>query len=151
VPDEQGGTDEREEMTYSIKGARVESVSIERVPDHDPDLSYLGDADNYAGINADEAAKYLAQDRERLDAYNRGEWWCEGVRAVAKIIIPTSIEGGWIATDEIRSPGIWGVESDSDESHFAELAKEEMHQLHEILRDGYRFPDEELREHFDDA
>lgn len=135
-------------MTYTIKAARIERVDIEQVPDYDPDLSYLEQDYKDPNITAEEAAEMRAQDAERLAAYNRGEWYCVGVRAIAEIVIPTSVEGGWIIKSKIVSPGLWGIESDSEDGYLEEIGKEELAQLYEILRDGFRFPADELVEHF---
>lgn len=112
--------------------AQITRVRIEQTIDTDADLSYLGDAENYKGLPAAEIAEYVAQDRKRLDAYNRGEWWCVGVYAIAEIEIPTT-QGGWMIRDEIRSPGLWGIESDSDQSYLDEIAAGELEQLRDIL------------------
>lgn len=138
-------------MTSQVRAARVKRIYVEQVPDYEPDLSYLEQDYNDPSIPAEEAERYREQDRERLEAYNRGEWYCIGIRAVAEIEIPSDVEGGWWLRDKIASPGIWGTESDSDESYVDELGEDELAMLRDILVDGYRFPADEVDAAIKDA
>lgn len=107
-------------------------ISIERqiVPEPEPDTSWLEDTSRYDGVSESDRTKYEQQDRERLAAYIRGDWYMVGVRAVAEIAITT---GEGVIAQRITSPGIWNTESDSDEAHFAELYQGELETLAEIL------------------
>lgn len=88
------------------------AISVEReiVPDENPDTSYL-DQDEFT---------------ERRDAYWRGDFGFVGVRAVAELTIAGTVQ-------TIVSPGLWGIESDSDESYFDEVYADERDVLREIL------------------
>ena len=66
-----------------------------------------------ADPNAD--PQHIAQDAQRLEKYGV-DWYCVGVRAEAWKA------GVMIAT----SGGIWGIESDSDDSYFKEMAEEQI-------------------------
>jgi len=66
----------------------------------------------------------------RMRAWERGDWYYVGVRAVALCFIVRNGVGTYV---NIESPGIWGVESDSDESYIEELYKEQIAELEEIL------------------
>jgi hypothetical protein len=101
---------------------RVVSVRVESVDDDSPDLSYL-DTDD-------------PTDRERRESYYRDEWSMIGIRAVAEIEIPAP-QGGWAYRTEIRSAGLWEVESDSDASYLSEIATQELGQLADLLVDGF--------------
>jgi hypothetical protein len=63
---------------------------------------------------------YIEQDYQRCEAYNRGDWYCMGVIAKARVQL-----AGSDVVQTVRSSGLWGVESDSgdyiDETHKAEL------------------------------
>jgi hypothetical protein len=96
------------------------------VPDSDPDLSYL--EQDYAGEK--DAATHRAQDAERLAAYNRGEWQMIGIRARATIIVQ---RGNYGTIYHIESPGLWGIESDSDPRYFKEVYEEECDRLREDI------------------
>jgi len=65
-----------------------------------------------------EGLAYVEQDYQRMEAYNRGEWWMVGVIATAVL----ETEAGPI--EEVAS--LWGIESDSDEDFFVEVEKEQM-------------------------
>jgi hypothetical protein len=124
---EAAGVPEFEEERSGIRRAVIESIEVRRVVDEDPDTSYL-EQEDWA---------------DRLEEYRNGGFYFEGVVAVATLKVPTS-QGGWIHTGEISSPGLWGIESDSGESYFEEIGKEQVDELREILRDGYGFSDEEI-------
>ena len=52
-----------------------------------------------------------------MEAYNADEWSFIGIDARAEIVI-----GGVCQT--IKSGGLWGIESDSEESHFRETEQD---------------------------
>jgi hypothetical protein len=78
--------------------------------------------------------KNAEQDYARMESGARGEYCFIGIRAEAELNIP----GGHLAfiAQEISSRGLWGVESDSDESYLREVEAEELAelrgQLHEL-------------------
>jgi hypothetical protein len=110
--------------------AALDSVEIELVPDEMPDVSWLTDPSRYEG--EPDAAKYAAQDAERLDAFNRGDWIMVGVRLRATVDLAPD-DDGRISTIEITTPGLWGVESDSGENYFREIAADETAYLRDDL------------------
>jgi len=87
-------------------------VEIRRlvVPDDHPDPSYL-EQEGW---------------EDRLASYRRGDFHFLGVRAHARISIPYGQD--FIQT-EVCSPGLWGIESDSDEAYFDEVYEEERRTL----------------------
>lgn len=77
------------------------------VDDDDGDTSYLCDA-------------------TRLAAYRRGDWSFIGIRAKATIRIDYDQgHGRYSSFHELTSPGLYGIESDSDESYLAQRYQEE--------------------------
>jgi len=74
--------------------------------------------------------EYRDQDQARLDAFNRGEWYGLGIRARAHV---RRIENGRGTYFSIDSPGLWGIESDSDLSYFDEVYQEEIAELKTML------------------
>jgi hypothetical protein len=70
--------------------------------------------------------EYARQDSERLAAYNRGDWHMQGCWAVAKVIVDGTCQ-------TIRSAGLWGIESDSDDGYRREVEEEERENLLGIL------------------
>jgi len=93
--------------------------------------------DVYAGYERQEAIKaldlyYIEKDYQRCEAFNRGDWCMIGVIAKARVVS----ENGVIQT--FRSGGLWGVESDSGKSYFAEIEQEELADLcNELLSFGF--------------
>jgi hypothetical protein len=67
--------------------------------------------------------------RKRMNSFMRGDWWFIGVRAKAIIEI---VQSGTAVTYELVSPGLWGVESDSDKEYLKSVFEDEC----EILKDG---------------
>ena len=95
----------------------VESASIVVVADDDPDASYL-EQDGW---------------QDRLEQYRNGDFGFVGVYAEARIRFATP-QGGWTQGSYIRTPGLWGIESDSGEDHFAEVGEEEQAELNDMLK-----------------
>jgi hypothetical protein len=90
--------------------ARVR-IYPEQVPDDDADASYLKG--------------------ERLAQYRRGDFGFCGVRAVAEIEFPSS--DGWVIVGRLESPGVWGIEDDSEPDYFAEVFEQEKAVLLELI------------------
>ena len=101
----------------------VRAADIERVeePDPHPDLSWLEPDANPADAEAN---------AERLAAYRAGEWRCIGIRARAAFLIGL---GRAAMIQTIESPGLWGIESDSDPDYLDEVFAEEARTLRGIL------------------
>lgn len=72
------------------------------------------------------------QDYKRMEAGMAGEWHLVGVRAEAEV----TLAGNTVQI--LTSGGLWGIESDSDASYFAEVEKEELDNLKsELLAAGF--------------
>ena len=91
--------------------AELSSVRIVVVPDEHPDVSYL---------EQDEL-------EERHAAYEQGEFLLVGVRAEAEVFI-----GGIAQT--LKSGGLYGIESDSEEEYFDEIFAQEWATLRDVLK-----------------
>src|SRR3990167_2043754 len=119
-------------MSESVKRAKAIKIEIKRIVDENPDLSFLEttpeyhygkNGSNWEHVSEEDIQKisnqygsiwnacvaYTKQDKERLDAYNRGVWEMIGIRAVATIHIPVSDDTVKIQT--IDSGGLFGIES----------------------------------------
>jgi len=126
---------------------RIDSVKIVRREDENPDLSYLESSDVDDSGHVVDSCRYsdddvkthghaavqgwIDQDRARLADYGR-TWSCVGVRAEAQIA--TGGPKYW-TVQTVTSGGLWGIESDSDESYFDEVGAEELAALRTILED----------------
>jgi hypothetical protein len=93
--------------------ARRNFRRVERIDEY-PDVSWLRDA----------------ADRERLDAFHEGIWHLIGIQASANVLIPL---GGHLVTQTVTSPGLFGIESDSDEEYLEEVYAEECASLIAML------------------
>lgn len=101
----------------------VRACDIERIEeyDSDPDLSYL---------DPDADPDYAAQNAERLAAYRAGAWHCIAIKAQATFLIGL---GEAAVIQAIESPGLWGIESDSDPGYLDEVFREEVETLRHML------------------
>ena len=111
-----------------MKKVTIGEIMIEVVGDEFPDLSYLDQFENSGDpiLRVNHKAN-----QERKQAYNEAKWWCIGIRASANIDIHQDDKHR--TTHSISSPGLWGIESDSDKSYFEEVAREELNQLYHDL------------------
>ena len=113
-----------------------QTVSIEfiraQAPDEYPDLSFL--EQSYSDVENDAERENMQKaDEARLAAYNRGDWYMRGLFVEARISVP--IGGGSFALYTLRSPGLWGVESDCGASYENEVWQEEEHALRAALKE----------------
>ncbi len=93
------------------------------VGEHRRGLSKLG----YSRGVAEELARYYCRrDFERMEGYNRGDWWMVGIWAEAAVVIHNVVQ-------TISSGGLWGVESDAGRDYHLEVANEEVASLRAIL------------------
>lgn len=87
-------------------------IEIETIPDGDADTSYL------------EQVEFI----DRLAEYQAGDFGFIGIRASCQIVVGSTVQ-------TIKSPGLWGIEDDSDTSYLEEVAEEEREELRIILRE----------------
>lgn len=126
----------------------IESIRVERVADQYPDLSYLGEySDTPAAVHIDRQARgdmrrgqfryfnlgtgdaeYIEADYAKMEEYQDGGWNMLGIRAVAEVLV-----NGTLHT--LRSAGLWGVQSDSDESYLVEIGNEQIDELADTLKE----------------
>lgn len=86
--------------------------------DESPDLSYL---------ETDEDDEHHEEDAQRLASYG-DSWECVGIRVQATIVIPRA-EGNFQREHTLQSGGLWGIESDSGDAYFREVAQDEWNEL----------------------
>ena len=142
-------------MSESVKRAKAVKIEIKRIVDENPDLSFLEttpeyhygkNGSNWEHVSEEDIQKisnqygsiwnacvaYTKQDKERLDAYNRGVWEMIGIRAVATIHIPVSDDTVKIQT--IDSGGLFGIESDSGDSYMQDIGRDQIAEVKNHLR-----------------
>ncbi|MBE3042558.1 hypothetical protein IMZ48_08260 [Candidatus Bathyarchaeota archaeon] len=137
-------------------GPVLVSVQVEHKPDECPNLDHLGTYSNEPGpadrtvdrgergpreyryfiaANSSEEtgnSDSVQQDYWRMEAYNNQQWYMMGVYAVAEVRTPTP-QGGYSSTQHIRTPGLWGIESDSGTDYIKEVGQEQLDDLREHL------------------
>ena len=100
-------------------------IVIRREFDEYPDLSYLTQSYEEPSISPEEAQKYREQDKVRMAKYG-DTWWMLGIFAEAHLEINGTHQ-------VIRTPGLWGIESDSDEDYMMEVGAIENDNLKDLL------------------
>jgi hypothetical protein len=96
---------------------RLAKIGFEMVTEHDQDahpLDYLF-----------QDPHYRQQDEDRLKAWRNDEWHFVGVRAKAIIKILHGLNPDCWITSDLLSPGLWGIENDSDDAYFRQVYQEE--------------------------
>ena len=72
------------------------------------------------------------KDYERMESLNAGNWCFVGIRAEAEVELTGDL------TQDIRSGGLWGIESDSDRSYLESVQQDELANLKsELLALGF--------------
>jgi len=92
------------------------------------------DSCQYSQDDADEdwrkVLKWIKEDEARIDAYGR-DWYMIGIRAVATLHFPQQFTESKII-QRISSPGLFGIESDSDD-YFEDVEEEQIATLLDML------------------
>lgn len=92
--------------------------------------------------------RYGMQDFKRMESLEHGNFCFIGIRAEAEI--QTSEQGKDWLINHISSGGLWGIESDSPESYFKEVAQQELAELEKLLLE-LNFTAEEIKAAFEKA
>ena len=139
---------------------KIKKIIIKRIPDYDADLSWIGTFSNEpeefaiehdGGRNsfkyfnpqkgACENKKQAKRDYERIMAYDRGDWGMIGIMAEAETAV--SIGNNCWKLDKITSGGLWGIETDSDETYLTDIENEQLTELKDYLKE-YGFTNEDI-------
>jgi len=133
----------------------LSGVRIVQRADESPDLSYLGrycdspDQKEGEGEPIDREARGdmgegefrwfipamtegAEEDYQRMESYGVA-WHCLKISAEAEVL--RDIGGGARQIHRFESGGLWGIESDSDDAHIAEIEQHELRSLKRILKD----------------
>lgn len=132
---------------------RIISVSVVRMVDDNPDLSWIGEYTSepqgehsidreergdmgrgeyryfVPAISPEESGNpaSVEADYQQMERYNAGDWCMLGIKAVAEVVMTGNV------VQRVSSGGLWGVESDSEESYLQEVGDEELGTLREEL------------------
>lgn len=108
---------ERNEYKYFIPAYSVS--------EHRNDLQKIGYS---KGVSEEMARQYCKSDFDRMEAYNRGDWYAIGIIAEAIIELPCN---GYKKMQVISSGGLWGIDSDSGSKYIEEIENEQLSELKE--------------------
>lgn len=106
-----------------IKAMNISKREFYRIEtqDENPDTSYLTQTIIKDGVDFS----------ERYEEYKRGDFYFIGVQASIQLEIPINDNHRILQT--ITSPGLWGVESDSDKEYLNSIYAEECNTLTDML------------------
>lgn len=88
---------------------------------------YFNTSGNYKNEPIEDIRKYTILDYERMESLNRSAWCFIGIRADAEVQLGSDV------VQRITSGGLWGIESDSNESYIAEEEQNQLAELREQL------------------
>jgi hypothetical protein len=95
-----------------------------------PSFNYVDKHGNLAdGNTPEEVRKYVRQDYERMESLNASQWCYIGIHAECEYQLAY---GSVIQT--LHSGGLWGTESDSEESYLESIEQEELSTLRAELK-----------------
>lgn len=140
--------------------SKLTKITLRHIVDESPDTSYLGDysdhpknpfsidryggkrmvnshryfnpcVSNWDGYTDDEKREYAKHDFDRRESM--GNLWCYvGIVAKAEYVSPNGI------CQDVRSGGLWGIESDSNKAYLADVGTEQLAELtQELLSIGF--------------
>jgi hypothetical protein len=90
------------------------------------EYQFFNPAQDYRECEPEDQFLNTVRDYERMESLQRGDWYYIGIRAQAEIVIDGTCQ-------TITSGGLWGIESDSDESYLKKIEQEELSELRSIL------------------
>jgi hypothetical protein len=90
----------------------------------------------------EEVRSYVRQDYERMESANRGDWGFIGIRTECEVNLPYQVNKGCVKGREVyhnvkevlSSGGLWGIESDSEDSYLESVEKDELADLRSQLK-----------------
>lgn len=120
---------------------KIEKITVERMIDDCPDVSYLETTQDEDGNilsscqftqeeylkNPEQVQGYIDKNKQRLEEFNRGDVYEVGIRAKAEVSYSTG--NGNRRIERFTSGGLWGIDSDSEETYFEEVKADELADL----------------------
>ena len=90
--------------------------------------------EDIASEGVEKVRQWIKEDHQRIRAYDNGEFFVIGIRAVATVL-HTYDDTNAGSLHEISTAGLWGIETDSDEDYFTDVGQEELADLKGIIAD----------------
>jgi hypothetical protein len=105
-----------------------------------PSFNYVDSNGEPKNLTDAQLIQYIAQDYARMKELQGGNWWYVGIQAEAVWCVTYGTRntdgnytGGMGPQKTVTSGGLWGIESDSDDSEIADVEKVELDDLREQL------------------
>lgn len=129
---------------------KIEKIKIRVVDEENADLSYYGEYTDrptsdlaidrkergdwergqyqyFDPARTEDGPQGVEQDYRRMEAFNRGDWHMVGIYAEATVLVPDG--SGNFTIQEVRSGGLYGIESDVGMDYRQETARDEISNL----------------------
>lgn len=130
-----------------MKNVQIDNIKVERLIDEYPDISYLETKQDEQGNiissckytqeeylrNPEQVQGYIDEDNRRLEQFHNNEICMIGIQAKTEVSYSLNKQGDR-RIERFTSSGLWGIESDSEESYLEEIQKEQIEDLKEHLR-----------------
>ena len=123
---------------------------IEEIPDRSNEYRGFspGISGGYAITNPEDKQNALS-DYARMEDINNGYVGFIGISAEAKVLTQYSGSDHWLV-NTLSSGGLWGIESDSDDSYLKEVQDEQLEELKDVLKE-YGFSQDEINKSFQEV
>jgi hypothetical protein len=122
-------------------GEFIEDIPEDEIPERGREYRFFYPQEIGEEIGSENYRKYSLQNFKMMERLNRGDWGYISVSAEARVL--TSYDGKNWLINTLSSGGLYGIESDSEESYIKEIEEEELDSLKEVLKE-YGFSDEEI-------
>ena len=127
---------------------RIDSIRVLRITDEYPDLSYLeteqGNKGNIISScrytqeeylkNPEQVQGYIDEDKKRLQEFYDGSICMIGIQVKAEVSYSINPKTNDRRIEWFTSGGLWGIESDSDESYLKDIQVEQIDDLRDHLK-----------------
>lgn len=141
---------------------RIDKIIVNKIPDYDCDLDWLGKFSNDKGrfaikhnggrnslpyFNAEnvENMKQAKQNYKQMMKFETGELYMIGIKCTARIA--TSEDGKTWLINSVSSGGLWGIEQGykGDDKDIESTIEEQGEELEKVLKE-FGFSDKEIKE-----
>jgi hypothetical protein len=122
-------------------GEFIEDVPEDDIPERGREYRFFYPMEIDEPIGSKNYREYSLQNFKRAERLNSGEWNFISISSEARVL--TSYDGKTWLINTLSSGGLYGIESDSEESYLKSIEDEELDSLKDVLKE-YGFSDEEI-------
>lgn len=120
---------------------------LEEIPERSREYRGFKPGDTGEKPGDENYKKYALQNYSRMEDINNGNVGFIGISAEAKVLTQYPGSDHWLI-NTLHSGGLYGIESDSDQSYFEEIEKEQLEELKDVLKE-YGFSEDEINKSFE--